>query len=166
VTNKDEKPTFLIPTQQLKEAAGKAVMEEIGGLIFRINTSESGRLLETCFQLLPDDAFKTLVYLVIGNETDELARTLMYETAFRIAQKIGIEITNPDQITEAVSIIWMMVNAENLRRKGQMEYLAPNDIYTSTPKHPGFNRLTEAGKEIAYKQILENNEIKDQKFVM
>lgn len=158
VSNNDkDKSVFLPAIPQLREAAGKAVIEEIGSLLFRVDTRESGRLLETCLQLLPDDVFKTLAYLIIGNESDELARTMMYEIAFRIAQKLSVEITDPEQIGEAVSIIWMMVNTENLRRKGQIEYLAPNDIYTSTPKHPGFNRLTDAGKGVAYAQILEKD---------
>jgi hypothetical protein len=149
---------IVIPTAQLKEAAAKAVMEEIGTLLVKMNTPDSGRLLESILQLLPDDVFKTLAYLVVGNESDETARALMFEIVFRIVQKLGLEFDNPDPITDAAASVMFLINAENLRRKGQMEYLAPDNIFTSHPKHPGFNKLTDSGKDIAFKQILERSD--------
>jgi hypothetical protein len=149
---------IVLPTHQLREMAAKAVLDEIGKILFRISSTESGRLLESSLQLLPDDAFKTLAFLVVGSETDEITRAMIYELAFRIAQKLGMEFQTPEPITDAAENIMVLVNAENLRRKGHVEYLAPNDIFTSQPKQPGYNKLTDAGREIYYKEMLEKTE--------
>jgi hypothetical protein len=148
-------PLVLPTTTQIREAAAKAVLEEIGKLLVYMSTPDSGRLLESCLQMLPDDAFKTMAYLVIGNESDETTRGMLYELSFRIAQKLSLNFDTPEPITDAATNIMVLVNCESLRRKGQVEYLAPDNIFTMNPKHPGFNRLTDSGKDIAYKQILE-----------
>jgi hypothetical protein len=148
----------------VRERAGKNIMEEVGKLLARITSNESGRIVETVIQLLPDDAFKTLAYLVIGNERDDFPRSLIYEIAFRVAYKMGKEFDSPDPVTEAAEFIAVLINCENLRRKGHMEYLAPDDIFTSSPKFPGFNKLTESGRQLYYKELLEMKS--NPKFVM
>lgn len=141
--------------KELRETAAKAVMEEIGEILARINTNESGRLMETVVQLLPADAFKAMANLCIGNESDEVARNLIFEFVCRIASKLGLEFDNSDPITEAAGSLMVLINCENLRRKGHMEYLAPDDVFTAKPKHPGYNKLTESGRQILYKEMLE-----------
>ena len=82
---------------------------------------------------------------------------MVYELACKIAQKIGYEFDSIEPISDAANNILVLVNAENLRRKGHLDYLAPDNIFTSTPKVPGYNRLTNDGKAIYYKNILESN---------
>jgi hypothetical protein len=111
--------------------------------------------METVIQLLPDDVFKTLAFIVIGGEGDEIARNLIYEFVCRIASKLDLEFETPEPITEAAGSALVIINCENLRRKGHMEYLAPDDVFTSTPKNPGYNRLTDSGRQMLYKEMLE-----------
>ncbi len=143
------------PPQELREMAAKAVMEEMGTLFAKISSPDSGRILESSLQLLPDEVFKTMAYLIIGNETDDISRGMIYEMACRIAQKMGYEFDNIEPITDAAGNILVLINAENLRRKGKVEYLAPDNIFTTKPKYPGYNKLTPEGKETYYKDILE-----------
>ena len=148
---------MLQPPHELREMAAKAVMEEIGTLFAKISSPDSGRILESSLQLLSENVFKTMAYLIIGNETDDISRGMVYEIACRIAQKMGYEFDSIEPISEAASNILVLVNAENLRRKGHVEYLAPDNIFVAKPKYPGYNKLTPDGKEIYYKQILESN---------
>ena len=96
-----------------------------------------------------------LALIVIGNESDEVARNLVYEFIFRIANKLGIEFDSSDPISEAAGNALVLINCESLRRKGQMEYLAPDNIFSPTPKYPGYNKLTESGKQRLYREMLE-----------
>ena len=139
----------------LREQAGKVIMEEIGKLMARVDSNESGRLMETVIQLLSDEVFRSLSFLIIGNEGDDFARGLIFEMAFRLANKMGKEFDTPDPITDAAGFIVVLINCENLRRKGYMEYLAPDDIFTSKPKFPGYNKLTESDRAKYYQEILE-----------
>ena len=148
-------PFQMAATAELREAAAKVVMAEIGTILNRISSNESGRILETVVQLMPDDVFKTMSYIVIGNESDDTARNLLYEFVFRIANKLGMDFDSIEPINYAAGNALVIVNCESLRRKGQMEYLAPNDIFTDTPKHPGFNTLTDSGKQRLYTEMLE-----------
>ena len=149
------KPFPMAATTEFREAASKIVMTEIGNILTHISSNESGRIMETVVQLLPDDVFKTMAYIVIGNESDDIARNLLYEFVFRIANKLGMDFDSIDPINHAAGNALVITNCESLRRKGQMEYLAPNDIFTDTPKHPGFNTLTDSGKQRLYTEMLE-----------
>lgn len=141
---------------QLRDMAMKAVMDAIAAQLFHIHTPDSGRLLESVFQILPDDTFRMLAYLVVGNEFNEDVRNMMYEIVFRIANKLGLEFTEMEPINDAVSVALVILNCENLRRKGIVDYLAPDNIFTTEPKHPGFNKLTETGQQLAYTEALES----------
>ena len=145
----------LAVTKQLREVAAKAVLEIIGEILTHINSNESGRLMETVVQLLPPDAFTAMANLCIGNESDEIARNLIFEFVFRIANKLGLEFESTDPISEAAGSALVIINCESLRRKGHIEYLAPDDIFSASPKHPGYNKLTESGKQVLYKEMLE-----------
>jgi hypothetical protein len=140
---------------ELREAAGKLVMEEVGRILMQLNSNESGRILETTLQLLSPEVFNTMAFLIIGNEFDNTARSMIYEFVFRIASKLGLEFQNLDLVNEAASTTAVLLSCEQLRRKGHMEYLAPDDIFSLKPKFPGYNRLTESGKKLAYTEILE-----------
>lgn len=144
----------MVPSEGLKEAAAKAVMEQIGMNLARLQSNESGRILETAIQLLPDEVFQTLSYLVVGNENDDIAKHLVFETVFRIANKLGLEFETPDPVNEAVMHTLILINCENLRRKGHVEYSAPDNIFTDKPKYAGYNKLTESGKQLAIEQML------------
>ena len=148
-------PFPMAVTKELREAAAKVVLEEIGLILARINSSESGRIMETIIQLLPDDTFKSLAFIVIGNETDDVSRALVIEFILRIANKLGLDFESVDPLNEAAGNALVMINCESLRRKGHIEYLAPDDVFSSKPKHPGFNKLTESGKLRLYTEMLE-----------
>jgi hypothetical protein len=148
---------ILQPPPELREMAAKAVLEEIGALFARISCPDSGRILESSLQLLPEEVFKTMAYLTIGHADDEITRGMIYELACRLAQKLGMEFESTEPIVDAANNILMLVNAEDLRRKGHAEYIAPDNIFTSKPKYPGYNKLTDAGKLVAYTEILEMN---------
>lgn len=166
--NKESNPLGILlpqPPPELRMLAAKAVLEEIGILFARLNSPDSGRILESSLQLLPEEVFKTMAYLTIGHADDDITRGMIYELACRIAQKLNLDFENPEPIVDAANNIIVMINAENLRRKGHAEYLAPDNIFTSSPKYPGYNKLTEAGKLIAYTEILEMNTISP-KYVM
>lgn len=146
---------LLQPTEEMKSQAAKVVLEEIGKNLARLDTPDSGRLLESSLQLLPDPVFRSLAYLVIGNESNDLARNIVFELVFRIASKLGLQIDDVGPVTNAAGTVVVVINAENLRRKGHMEYLAPDNIFVENPKHPGYNKLTESGKDVYYKEVLD-----------
>jgi hypothetical protein len=139
---------------KLREGAAVALLKEIGQTLFRISATESGRLAETCFQVLSESKFKALMTIIVGQETDDVSRQLLFSIAVQIACKLGITI-NEEQATEGAASILALLNSENLRRKGYMEYVWVNDIFTDAPSHPGFTRLTESGTQLAQKQLLE-----------
>jgi hypothetical protein len=143
------------PPQQLREMAAKAVMEEFGMLFAKLNSPDSGRILESSLQLLPNEVCQTMAYL-IGNEANDISRGMIYELACRLAQKLGYNFESIEPITNAAGNIFILIHAEILRRRGHAEYLAPNDIFTTNPKYPGYNKLTPDGKEIYYQKILES----------
>jgi hypothetical protein len=148
-------PFPIIATTAMRVDAARNVLEEIGKILFYINSNESGRIMETVIQLLPDDVFKTLALIVIGNENNEITRNLIYEFVCRIANKLNMEFDSPEPITEAAGSALVIINCENLRRKGYMEYLAPDNVFSGNSKNPGYNKLTESGKQVMYKEMLE-----------
>jgi hypothetical protein len=140
---------------KIREAAADSLLMGIDALLFHINTSESGYLVETILQLLPNNTFDLLANLVVQHETDDLVRGFCTMVAVHVAQKTGQDITEYDAIMNGASSVLALIQFENLRRKGQIEYSSMNDIFIENPKDQGFTRLTELGKQLTAAYILE-----------
>lgn len=138
---------------KLREAAAESIMIEVDRLMMQIQTPDSGRLIETVVQLLSEKVFAALATLVIGSEHDVLVRGLVFTITIRIANKLGLQF-NEQTISTGASSIMALINCENLRRKGHMEYAWPDNIFTRTPKYGGYMQLTEEGKQISYEMTL------------
>jgi hypothetical protein len=137
----------------LRKGAADAVLHEISMNIMRIASNESGRVVETAIQLLDESMFTALAAIVIGNETEEFVREFSYQIACLVANRIGMTVDlNPETIESiqlaALSIL-ALINCENLRRKGYMEFSWPDSIFSSSPKDPGFTKLTAEGNKLA-----------------
>lgn len=138
-------------TDELKKASIAAVSLEFGMLLMRINHFESGRVVETAIQQMKNPYFNALVILMEENTTE--TRKLLINLAMSVSQKVYLTATD-DEIGDAVMSIAALIQHESLRRKGHVEYVWANDIFTKTPTYPGFIRLTPAGKEEYLKQYL------------
>lgn len=125
-------------------------------ILMRINHPDSGRIIETAIQQFSPEYFGILNHLV-NRDPDEISRNITIEMVMRLAQKMNV-LTEMDEhsIHEAAINLHALIRYEDLRRRGHIEYLWPNDIFTNQPSDPGFIRLTELGKEIYYKQVLDS----------
>jgi hypothetical protein len=130
------------------------LMDELSTLMFKIHHPDSGRLIEAVMQVLPDDKFVALAALVIGNEDDELVQSFAAHMVLRIASKLEYRIESPEMFIRGAKNFLFLIHCESLRRKGHMEFIWPESIFTAKDHHE-YTGLTAAGMEVAQLQFLE-----------
>ena len=143
---------------QFREQVKESLLFELGTLLTKIHTSSSGALAETMVQLLPKERFRALVALVLQHTTDDISSDFSVNLAIRIAQKLGLNVTN-ELISTGSANILTLIHCEYLRRKGHLEYSWPTDIFTKSAQtlaaDEGYAKLTDQGQHEAYQAILE-----------
>lgn len=144
----------VINSTYIQKQASQIILTDFSNILFKINSVESGRIAETCLQLLSDQTFQLLAFFIIERESEELAKELVSEIVFAIYNKLGLEFDTVDPISDATINIMTLINYENLRRKGTLDYTFQDNIFTSTPKYAGFTKLTQHGEQIALDQVL------------
>jgi hypothetical protein len=140
-------------TETLIEAACDELCFQLGLILARINSPESGRIAETMFQLLSDKYLRLTTTLVSGHEKETKICEFVGAISAMIASKLGVTLTE-DSLTYAIENILALIQCEALRRKNHLEYSWMNDIFTKDPKDSGYSKLTDSGKELAYQSIL------------
>ena len=112
---------------EIHEMAANVVMEEFRTLFTKLNSPDSGRILESSLQLLPNEVCQTMAYLIgNGNEENDISRGMIYELACRLAQKLGYNFESIEPITNAAGNIFVLIHAEILRRRGYAESHCPD----------------------------------------
>jgi len=139
-------------TNIVRENAIKALTQELGIILFYLNSNESGRIAETMFQLLGDMQFEAIVMLTVGHEKEPMIMNFICEIVVSIAQKLGKSITSVGMLNTAMGSIIALIQCEHLRRQNHMEYVWVKDIFK--PEAEGFTQLTESGKGIAQEAML------------
>ena len=141
-------------SSQIRRAAVDALVLELSTILVHLYHPHSGRLAESMFQLLSDKLFGAVTLLVVGHEQEALVREFVGNICVRIAQKLVVDISDEETIIGMTNILGI-INCENLRRKGHMEYLWPDDIFHSMPADEGYSQLTESGKILAQQFLLQ-----------
>jgi len=144
-----------IDSKQLRAHAAKLIIEDFEQKLFVMNSVESGLIMDSIIQLMPPELFSTLTYIIAEDSDDSIAQELIANMVFRVAAKLGLEFDDVEPVRRASALTWVIIQSENHRRKGNVEYSAPKDLFSDDPKDTGFNQLTEKGKELYHKQLLE-----------
>ena len=138
----------------LKEKIALALLREMTELMFKVHHPDSGRVIEAVIQLLPDNKMETLSVLCVGKEEDDIVQIIASTMVARLAAKQGISITSSEMFVSAAKGFLLLVNYENLRRKGHMEYLWNRDMFSDAVDEMAFNKLTDQGTDYIQKEFL------------
>lgn len=138
----------------LKEKIALSLLKDMTELMMKIHHPDSGRVIESVLQLLPDNKMETLTVLCVGNEEEDLVQIIASTMVVRLASKQGIPITSSEMFIAAAKSFLLLINLENLRRKGHMEYLWPRNFFSDDPDEMAYNKLTEKGTEHVQKEFL------------
>ena len=136
----------------VRENALKALNQELGIILFHLNSNDSGRIAETMFQLLGPLQFEALTMLVVGHEKEPMVMGFLCEIVVSIAQKIGLIISDPSMLNTAMASVVALISCEHLRRSNHMEYVWVKNIFK--PESDGYSQLTKMGKGVAQEALL------------
>lgn len=139
--------------QNLQDVAVAQLLRELTSNFGRIDCKESGWVAETAVQLLSDDYFKALAAIILSDNS-QMANEIASAFVAKISQKLDIQIDSYEKLYNAMKNFIVLVNYENLRRKGYLNYVWTNDMFSLEPNQ-GYSELTAAGKAMAQRQILE-----------
>ena len=140
----------------LKEKLAISLIKEMTELMFKVHHPDSGRVIETIIQLLPDNKMEALSILCVGKEEDDIVQIIASTMVARLAAKQGISITSSEMFVSAAKGFLLLVNYENLRRKGHMEFLWPRNFFQEDDikDDMAFNKLTDQGTDYIQKEFL------------
>lgn len=137
----------------LRDRLTTQIIDDVGRLLVQVSHPHSGRVIESVMQMLPDDTFKMLAIITIGNETDEFVEMLMGSILVRLVEKQYIKMDSREMYDVGIRNMKLLVNIESLRRQDYMTYLWPEDFFKPNGDVK-FAELTASGKIASYEAIL------------
>lgn len=120
----------------VRQKGAERVLDSISKLMMKIYHPHSGRVIETIIQQLSDEDFEVLEALInIPNaQEDELVNQFASTVVVRLAVKQGLMINTMEPWHHAKENFLVLITAEARRRKGEVEYLFPENLYISHEK--------------------------------
>lgn len=153
-TNSAKPSDFAGLLANLRERITHSLLKDLADQMFWVHHPDSGYVIEAVLRVLPDSKMDTLSALCVGNEDDDLVQMLASSIVLRVAHKQDIEITSSEMFVQAAKNFLLLVNIENLRRKGHMEYQWPKNLFSDMSDYHAFTKLTASGESEAQKELL------------
>lgn len=141
---------------KIRQDALQRTDEVISDLLVKAFSPDSGRVIESVLQLMPDERFQVLEVLVSGNEDDPEIQFFASVIVMKLAVHQNYTIANNEEYILACRSFMQLVSCEGLRRKGMLEYLWPENLFDIAGSKEGFMKLTDKGIESNQTKILES----------
>jgi hypothetical protein len=119
----------------LRQKNAIELLNRFSELIFWIHHQDSGKVIEAVVQYLSEDEFNALSALVIGYDFDDLVVEFASSVIVRLASKQQIQDIDYDQYINAAKNFLCLIEAEQNRRAGRIDYVFPANVFQN------FNKL-------------------------
>jgi hypothetical protein len=158
-TSSEKPPDYLGGIlSSLREKIAQNLLDEMSQLLFKIHHPDSGRVIESVVQMLSDNKLTILAALCTNSQDSESIQVIATTIIMRLASKQNIEITSTEMFVDATNNFLLLVNFENLRRRGYLEYLWQRDMFSTAEDPMAFNKITPEGAVYTQQEFLKRYE--------